>query len=170
MSGRGLPWYKRDPVRFLDGVQGLGPDLIGAYAVVLDLIYARDGKTRRDDRHLAGILGCSKRLARSLTDRLIEAGKIVQRGEWLEAGDQDIFDCCERFRPAVPVPIARAVRSRDGERCAYCGSDRGPFHLDHIMPWSRGGDHRPDNLTVACASCNLSKGAKTIAEWGGTNG
>ena len=54
----------------------MGPELIGAYAVILDLIYARGGRTTRDDRHLSGILGCSSRKARALTDQLIERGKI----------------------------------------------------------------------------------------------
>lgn len=73
---RGFTWYKRDPIRFLDGVQGLGPEVIGAYAVLIDLIYARGGQSKRDDRHLSGILGCSTRKATALTDRLIEVGKI----------------------------------------------------------------------------------------------
>ena len=73
---RGLDWYKRDPIRFLDGVQGMGPETIGAYAVLIDLLYARDGEMPRDDRHLSGILGCSVRKARALTDNLIERGKI----------------------------------------------------------------------------------------------
>lgn len=73
---RGLDWYKRDPIAFLDAVQGMGSETIGAYAVLLDLVYARAGQTPRDDRHLAGILGCSLRKATALTDRLIEAGKL----------------------------------------------------------------------------------------------
>lgn len=78
---RGLDWYKREPQAFLDGVQGMGPEMIGAYAVIIDLLYARAGKTPRDDRHLSGILGCSIRKARALTDALIERGKIqVQDG------------------------------------------------------------------------------------------
>lgn len=76
MSRRGDTWYKREPQAFLDGVQGMGPELIGAYTVILDLMYARDGNVLRDDRHLGGVLGCSKRKAASLTDQLIEAGKI----------------------------------------------------------------------------------------------
>lgn len=79
----GLTWYKRDPRRFLDGVQGLGPEVIGAYAVLLDLIYARGGETRRDDRHLSGILGCSVRKARALTDTLIDAGKLTVEGDFI---------------------------------------------------------------------------------------
>ena len=78
---QGLDWYKREPRAFLDGVQGMGPELIGAYAVLLDLMYARGGDTMRDDRHLSGILGCSVRKARALTDQLIEAQKIHQSGE-----------------------------------------------------------------------------------------
>ena len=78
---QGLDWYKRDPRAFLDGVQGMGPELIGCYAVLLDMIYARGGDTLRDDRHLAGVLGCSVRMARTLTDQLIKAKKITQTGD-----------------------------------------------------------------------------------------
>lgn len=74
---QGQQWYRRYPHAFIDGVQGMGPEMIGAYAVLIELIYARDGNTVRDDRHLAGVLGCSKRLAKSLTDKLVAKGKIV---------------------------------------------------------------------------------------------
>lgn len=76
---QGMGWYKRYPHDFLDGIQGLGPELIGAYSVILDLIYARDGDTPRDDRHLAGLMGCSLRKARALTDHLLELGKLSVR-------------------------------------------------------------------------------------------
>lgn len=80
---QGLDWYKRDPRAFIDGIQGLGPELIGAYAVILDLIYARGGATTADPRHLAGVLGCSLRKARALVEALIEAEKIAEiDGEW----------------------------------------------------------------------------------------
>lgn len=61
--------------------------------------------------------------------------------------------------------VRRAVLLRDGHRCAYCGRTSGPFHVDHIFPRSRGGDNSADNLTVACAPCNGSKGARTPEEW-----
>jgi len=47
--------------------------------------------------------------------------------------------------------------------CAYCAAPS--EHIDHIVPISRGGTHSIGNLTGACASCNLSKGAKFITEW-----
>lgn len=73
-------------------------------------------------------------------------------------------------RPWIPLAVQRFVFERDGEKCRYCGCEEGPFHLDHIVPWSLGGAHTPQNLTVACAQCNWSKGNKTIEEWRGGNG
>ena len=73
-------WYKRDPQKFLGGVQGMGPELIGAYAVIIEIIYARHGDMPRDDRHLAGVLGCSIRKARALTEQLIDLKKLRIEG------------------------------------------------------------------------------------------
>lgn len=68
-------------------------------------------------------------------------------------------------------PISRSTRdkvfARDGEVCAYCGTTDGPFHLDHVLPLSRGGCNSDHNLTVACAPCNISKRNRTPEEWGG---
>jgi 5-methylcytosine-specific restriction endonuclease McrA len=52
--------------------------------------------------------------------------------------------------------------------CAYCGS--WATHLDHVEPLSRGGADVESNMVPACAPCNLSKGAKTLAEWTETFG
>lgn len=70
-------------------------------------------------------------------------------------------------RPWVPLPVQRAVWRRDGQRCVYCGSVAGPFHLDHVMPWSRGGQHTVENMVVACQPCNSAKSDMTPAEWRG---
>lgn len=48
-------------------------------------------------------------------------------------------------------------------RCCYC--DRLAQHLDHVHPLSKGGEDVAKNIVPACAPCNLSKGAKTLAEW-----
>lgn len=43
-------------------------------------------------------------------------------------------------------------------------------HLDHIIPISRGGDSRPENLQFLCAYCNYSKGNKLPEEWAAYRG
>lgn len=50
-------------------------------------------------------------------------------------------------------------------RCAYCGGNEGGLHMDHVIPLSRGGRHAIGNVLPACQGCNLSKGAKLVAEW-----
>ena len=59
------------------------------------------------------------------------------------------------------------VRGRPTSICYYCRHrfPSGQIHFDHIVPLSKGGQHSVDNLCVACSSCNLTKGAKTIQEW-----
>lgn len=52
---------------------------------------------------------------------------------------------------------------RDGFTCAKCGrspmKEKGvELHVDHIIPWSKGGETLPDNLETKCAKCNLGKG------------
>lgn len=61
-----------------------------------------------------------------------------------------------------------AILARWGHACAYCGQLA--THLDHVVPLSRGGADVEANIVPACASCNLSKGAKTLAEWSLTFG
>ena len=67
------------------------------------------------------------------------------------------------------VPYSRvAIFARYGGTCAYCSE--AATHLDHVVPLSRGGDDVESNALPACAPCNLSKGAKTLAEWAETFG
>jgi hypothetical protein len=55
------------------------------------------------------------------------------------------------------------VLVRDGFRCGTCGASpltqRGiELHVDHIVPWSKGGETTDDNLETKCKRCNLGKG------------
>lgn len=55
------------------------------------------------------------------------------------------------------------IFARWSHRCVYC--DARAAHLDHVHPLSRGGEDIESNVIPACETCNLSKGAKTLAEW-----
>ncbi|WP_420706311.1 HNH endonuclease [Streptomyces sp. NRRL S-475] len=56
--------------------------------------------------------------------------------------------------------------ARWGGLCCYC--DRPAEHLDHVTPISKGGGDVLSNVVPACADCNLSKAALTLAEWAAT--
>lgn len=50
--------------------------------------------------------------------------------------------------------------------CYWCGVKVGDsYHVDHIVPLSRGGTDWPENLVVACQPCNQSKFNKLPHEW-----
>jgi len=56
------------------------------------------------------------------------------------------------------------MQMRDGFTCKKCG--RSPMnemggielHVDHILPWSKGGETVQNNLETKCKKCNLGKG------------
>lgn len=54
------------------------------------------------------------------------------------------------------------VLKRDGFMCCACGASpaKDPsveLHIDHIIPWSKGGETTIDNLQTLCSRCNLGK-------------
>ena len=51
---------------------------------------------------------------------------------------------------------------RDGEKCCNCGATNN-LAVDHIVPISRGGTNKMDNLRLLCKLCNSEKGAKILA-------
>lgn len=51
-------------------------------------------------------------------------------------------------------------------KCACCGiSLKSGFHVDHVVPLSRGGSNDKFNLQMLCATCNLRKSNKDPIQW-----
>jgi 5-methylcytosine-specific restriction endonuclease McrA len=49
--------------------------------------------------------------------------------------------------------------------CVYCGKKNLPLEIDHVIPKSKGGSDRVSNLTLACHSCNQTKGKLFVEEF-----
>lgn len=54
------------------------------------------------------------------------------------------------------------VMQRDNFKCCICGKSPATspgvtLHIDHIKPWSKGGETTIDNLQTLCSECNLGK-------------
>jgi len=63
------------------------------------------------------------------------------------------------------------ILSRQRHKCANCkASLRKAYHVDHIMPLSKGGGNGRDNIQCLCPKCNLSKSAKHPIDWAQENG
>jgi 5-methylcytosine-specific restriction endonuclease McrA len=65
----------------------------------------------------------------------------------------------KKSRPAMPAYLRHKVLQRDHIRCTDCGAtkDEISLHIDHILPWSKGGTHDFRNLQTLCRTCNLAK-------------
>ncbi len=62
-------------------------------------------------------------------------------------------------------PLYPGVAERAGDRCEYCRAPEAVFNfafeVEHISPRSAGGGDSPENLALACESCNLHKSDAT---------
>jgi hypothetical protein len=60
----------------------------------------------------------------------------------------------------IPVDVKRAVRERDGERCAFVDekgrrcSATGMLEFHHVDPYGRGGPHTAANVQIVCSAHN----------------
>ena len=58
-----------------------------------------------------------------------------------------------------------AIYLRDGLACVYCGvgmEDGAFLSLDHVKPWSKGGNNESCNLVTCCKRCNDSRGNRGL--------
>lgn len=111
--------------------------------------------------------------------RLCSVKNEQERGE---TGYYDNYSMCQwaytQFWYARPR-FRRAVLVRDNFTCKECGAkpigtnQHGvelpaleQLHIDHIIPFSKGGPTTLGNLRVLCRKCNLAKGAKEDWEQG----
>lgn len=67
-----------------------------------------------------------------------------------------------RTKRDINLRLRFLVMKRDNFKCCMCG--RSPattpnleLHIDHIKPWSKGGETVIENLQTLCADCNLGK-------------
>jgi hypothetical protein len=97
---------------------------------------------------------------------------------WINADEQDSETYDSTFPTTMPEILTGFVHKtkreisdrmrfrvlmRDGFTCQSCGaspikSRDVELHVDHITPWSKGGETIIENLQAKCSKCNLGKG------------
>lgn len=125
------------------------------------------GKIRRQ-KHYESIRKCERDYRAAHKAQQAEA---VRR--WQRENPQKVKIIAHRYRARkksasgshTVEDITRLYEAQRG-LCKYCGKDiSSGYQVDHVMPLSRGGSNWPDNLALACKSCNSSKKDKTLTEW-----
>jgi hypothetical protein len=66
---------------------------------------------------------------------------------------------------AIPRDLRKLVFDRDGARCRYCKlaqfGQASIFHINHVVPRSKGGTTHESNLVLQCPHCSLHKSNQT---------
>jgi 5-methylcytosine-specific restriction endonuclease McrA len=74
-----------------------------------------------------------------------------------------------RLRMARGAHTAKDIQAQmvaQRGQCFWCACLMGAdYHVDHLIPLSRGGSNNPDNIVLACPTCNLKRGKKLPSEF-----
>ncbi len=68
----------------------------------------------------------------------------------------------KRSSRVISDKLRYQVLKRDNFKCCACGASpaKDPaveLHIDHIVPWSKGGETTLENLQTLCSKCNIGK-------------
>lgn len=155
-----MPLYTSD---YLGDTGHLSTEEHGAYLLLLMHMWNRGGTLPNDAKKLSRVARCSLKKWNSIWPAL----------EDFFTSDDEVITCPNlgavnpNYRPHVSEATRTAVAIMADGKCEYCGTSEGKFHIDHFIPFSRGGSDEIENLRYACVACNLSKGAKLPSEWEG---
>jgi len=71
-----------------------------------------------------------------------------------------------KSKRAVSLSMRLTVLARDNYKCVKCGASpqNAKLHIDHVIPFSRGGNCALSNLQTLCEKCNLGKGNRLEIE------
>jgi hypothetical protein len=79
-----------------------------------------------------------------------------------EISSKSVKSQVKRTPRGVNLQLRFKVLERDSFKCCVCGASPAKelnivLHVDHIVPWSKGGETAIDNLQTLCSECNLGK-------------
>lgn len=87
---------------------------------------------------------------------------ITNHEKYEERNQNDKLEHLHKTKREVNLRLRFLVMQRDNFKCCICGASpaKDPsveLHIDHIVPWSKGGETTMDNLQTLCSKCNLGK-------------
>lgn len=116
--------------------------------------------------------------SRRKTARKLRRDKITEYDRLYRASHPEIVSKIRNKRRAIKQNSSigdlsqiaaweKTWRSQKKVTCHWCGTRREPreFHVDHVIPISKGGSHILENLCVSCAGCNHQKNCMMPEMW-----
>lgn len=100
---------------------------------------------------------------------------LTKNAEWARANPEKVAALNSNrraFRQSTPgihtAGDIQAQYERQKGHCYWCNCQvDDEYHVDHVVPLSKGGSNWPSNLVVACPTCNSSKHAKHPMDYAG---
>ncbi len=100
-----------------------------------------------------------------LAEQMGDLQRLAWEEVWLYADDcsEIIRNMPHHYRRRVAAALIAEMLDAQGGICPLCNqsidrSTLGAFHVDHVIPFSKGGGYEPGNLQVTHPSCNREKG------------
>jgi len=98
--------------------------------------------------------------------KLIRQSDLVEKEVLEKAEDGKLIKAVARkCQRSIDQNVSWAVYRRDEFRCRYCGNDKVPLTVDHLVLWEECGPSIEDNLVACCRRCNKTRGNMQYADW-----
>lgn len=96
-----------------------------------------------------------------------ENAKTTNQSEHDDSYNENLLKLKPEDSRTIPLGLRLKVLDKDNFRCVFCGrspaTDIGvQLHIDHIVPFSKGGKSLLENLQTLCLECNLGKSNKSL--------
>lgn len=117
-----------------------------------------------DDKNLSRISsGAYLRYFNTWTNAIMKFVEYINSNvEIIESKSDVTVKYHHKTKRDVPLGLRFKVLLRDNFKCCVCGASpaKDPhvtLEIDHIVPWSKGGETTEDNLQTLCFNCNRGK-------------
>ena len=103
-------------------------------------------------------------------ERLLAKGKEYYLNNKEKFELKDALRRCRGGSKSIKVGYKDRLLVLQKGKCACCKTKLDKYHVDHIVPVSKGGPHEFTNLQLLCPTCNLNKHAKDPVDFMQTKG
>lgn len=153
----------------LENLEGAALSNFGHEVQLAGALYAGNGRSFLlvfPDEGEVPYPGPLTHLSREDWDRVLRQTDLLEV-QALVKGEGDVVHkaIVRKSQRQVDQVASWEVFRRDGYRCRYCGADKVPLTVDHLVLWEEGGPSTPENMLACCRKDNKTRGRTPYAEW-----